>query len=209
MVPVYGSRNGLSYVGSRARFPDRSGTSSELGFMSAGRRKLAGAILRCPAGAQHGLADPAAIDRVDPVKVCILGKSDTPVSRLAQYLVENTHDVHLVSGLLEEEPPAGVRLHRIEMKGLSLFGAARKVRHIVSQVQPDVVHAFYLTSYGYLASALKDVPVLATAMGTDVFGAPELNRLLSPLRRRMALRAVGRADKIHSVAEHMTERLVQ
>jgi len=143
------------------------------------------------------------------VRTCILGKADVPVCNLAQYLVENGHEVHLVMALEEESPPIGVIPHRLEVRHkLDFFLSARKVCRIIERIRPDVVHAFYLTSYGYLASRIPAVPVLATSMGTDIFGAPELSRILAPLRTTLVRQAIRRADHLHSVAPAMSKRLI-
>lgn len=144
------------------------------------------------------------------MKVCILGESRfVPVRHLVRFLLARGDDVHVAGfGPLEFTPP--VTTHALELTSrLKLLAGRPTVRDLVRAIRPDVVHAFYLTSYGYLASSVEGVPVLATAMGSDVFGAPDLSRWLQPLRDRLVRAAVSRADRIHSVADHMTERLVK
>lgn len=142
------------------------------------------------------------------MRICILGDSRfVPVRNLAAYLAAVGVDVHLVGfGELEIGRPFATRALPDSRLGM-LFGRGR-VRDLVGRIAPDVVHAFYLTSYGFLASRIIGTPILVTGMGSDVFGAPDLSPWLRPLRDALARRALRRADRIHSVADHMTERLI-
>lgn len=143
------------------------------------------------------------------MRVVILGDSKfVPVRRLADFLVAEGHEVHLAT-FGKAELPAPAHTHRIRHRGrLGLLLARHAVGRWVASLRPDVAHAFYLTSYGFLASGIRDAPVLVSAMGSDVFGAPELSPFLAPLRRRLNRTALERADHVHSVATHMTDRLV-
>lgn len=144
------------------------------------------------------------------MKVCVIGGSEfVPVANLVEFLEARGDRVEVV-GFGQLEFPKGVRTHRLRLASkLGLFSARASVASLVRAMRPDVVHAFYLTSYGYLASAVDSAPVVATAMGSDVFGAPDLSRILQPLRNRLARVAIRRADRLHSVAEHMTARLLR
>lgn len=141
------------------------------------------------------------------MRICFLGDASwVPLQSLIEYVLDNGHDVHAIGS---GDFPKTVIHHLLPEGHISRILARRTVRRIVKRIRPSITHAFYLTSYGYLASGIRDSPVLATSMGTDVFGAPELSRFLRPLRNHFAKCAIRRADRIHSVAEHMTERLVE
>ena len=143
------------------------------------------------------------------MKIAILGDASfVPVQTLARFLLARGHTIELLTfGSQDLGPEIPVRsLSDLGRSGL-LLGRSR-VKRLVEQIRPDVVHAFYLTSYGWLASGLHGTPVLATGMGTDVFGAPDLSPLMKPLRLFLVKRALSRADLLHSVAEHMTRRMI-
>src|SRR5258708_32669943 len=64
-----------------------------------------------------------------------------------------------------------------------------KVRQLVRQIDPDTLHAHYVTSYG-LAGALADRhPLVITAWGTDVLVSPEESWIC----RQIVRFALGRA----------------
>lgn len=144
------------------------------------------------------------------MKVCILGESRfVPVRHLVEYLVARGDEVH-AAGFGPLAFDGRIATHPLETGSkVSVFLARPAVRDLIRKLRPDIVHAFYLTSYGFLSSRVQGTPVLATAMGSDVFGAPDLSRWLRPLRDRLTRAAIERADRIHSVADHMTEQLVR
>ena len=69
---------------------------------------------------------------------------------------------------------------------------ARRVRRMVRELRPDLVHALHLTSYGFLAALCGVRPTIVSVWGTDVLEAPRL----SPLHYLITRYALGRADHI-------------
>ena len=65
-------------------------------------------------------------------------------------------------------------------------GAARRA---VAALAPDIVHAHYVTSYGYLAARCGRQPLVMTAWGSDLLLTPAQN----PLIARLTAWTLGRA----------------
>ncbi|RMF45527.1 MAG: glycosyltransferase, partial [Anaerolineae bacterium] len=80
---------------------------------------------------------------------------------------------------------------------LSLPRAARVFRNLVSQVQPDLVHAMRIPYEG-MAAALGlehlSVPLLVSVWGNDF----TLHANSTPLMRRLTRRTLARADALHT-----------
>lgn len=68
-------------------------------------------------------------------------------------------------------------------------GAARRA---VAALQPDLVHAHYVTSYGYLAARVGAQPLVMTAWGSDLLVTPRQ----SPLMRWLTAWSLRRARLI-------------
>ncbi len=144
--------------------------------------------------------------------VCIFGDGfAVPVRNLSSFLAKEGWEVHVFS-FSATAPPDKVNAHVLPVgRRAGLIRIRSVVLDIAREFNPDVVHSFYLTSYGFGVCGLAgtETPVLSSAMGSDVFGAPELSRLMTPVRAWMAKKAITGADLIHSVAEHVTDRLVE
>ena len=101
----------------------------------------------------------------------------------------------------------GVAVHRLPTAGLGRAGyllALPALRQLSARLRPDVVHAQYLTSYGFLAAAARLRPLVVTAWGSDVLVSPQE----SALARWLVGRALRGADAVTTVAEHMNAAVV-
>ena len=101
--------------------------------------------------------------------------------RWAKFFVPK-HEVHLISLEAPSEKTSsidpekyeelGIKLQIIPRKGLNkLFGPSR-VRKLLREIKPNVVHAHYITHYGYLGATSGFHPLVMTAWGTDVLIEP-------------------------------------
>lgn len=114
---------------------------------------------------------------------------------------EGKFDVHLITS--RANPIEGVTIHEL---GFSLardswFHAhagfplrVLKIRRMVKEVAPDVLHAHYITNYGVCAALSGFHPFLLSAWGDDLTVDPERSRVKSYAVRF----ALGRADLVHT-----------
>lgn len=89
-------------------------------------------------------------------------------------------------------------------KAMYISGVPR-VRHLVRTLRPDVVHAHYLSSYGFVGALSGVHPLLVSVWGTDIYANPDR----SFLHRRLAEYTLGRADRISATSHVMAERTRQ
>jgi len=113
--------------------------------------------------------------------------------------------VHVAS--LRPAQIEGVNVHLLPTLGLGKLGyllSLSALRSLARQLQPDVVHAQYVTSYGFLAAAAGLAPLVVTAWGTDVLISPRESRAA----RWLAGRALRAADRVTTVADHMNAAVI-
>ena len=114
-------------------------------------------------------------------------------------------DVHIAS--FRPAEIAGVTVYELPTARWGKAGyllAVPALRRLFSALQPDVVHAQYVTSYGFIAAMARLKPLVMTAWGTDVLISP----YESTLSRWLATRALACADQVTTVAEHMNAAVV-
>ena len=119
---------------------------------------------------------------------------------------ERGHEVHLVSFRGANLP--GITLHKLNTYGLGRLGyflAIPQLRYLVSAIHPDITHANYVTSYGFIAAAAGLSPLVTTAWGTDVLISPWKSRFYFHLAKY----ALAKADAVTTVAEHMNESVAR
>ncbi len=123
--------------------------------------------------------------------------ADAPYIHTQRWVEHFTHagwETHVVT--FRPAEIEGAQVHYVA--GLERLGKlryllhARRVRRLVQELQPDLLHAMHLTSYGFLASLCKVRPTLTSVWGTDVLQAPRW----SPLHYWLTRHALSRADHI-------------
>jgi glycosyltransferase involved in cell wall biosynthesis len=97
----------------------------------------------------------------------------------------------------------GVAVHHVS--GAEALGKARylvnarRVKSLVHSLQPDLVHALHLTSYGFLGALAGFHPFVLSVWGTDVLEAPRL----TPFHRWLTRYALAHADTITATGLHL------
>jgi glycosyltransferase involved in cell wall biosynthesis len=75
----------------------------------------------------------------------------------------------------------------------------RRLRTLLEQADPDLVHAHYVSSYGFLGALANRHPYVVSVWGSDIYEFPTSGAV----QRRMVEFALGRADAICSTSEVM------
>jgi glycosyltransferase involved in cell wall biosynthesis len=100
------------------------------------------------------------------------------------------------SGRIKKALPVGLRTAIRQWVGpLTLPGGARRLRRILTEVRPDLVHAMRIPYEGMLAAlAEPEAPLLISIWGNDF----TLHSPSTPLMRRLTRRALARANALHT-----------
>lgn len=125
--------------------------------------------------------------------------------RWAKFFLNEGDEVHVAS--FRDASIPGVTTHLLPTFGLGKLGyllAFFYLRTLYLRLRPDVVHAQYVTSYGFLAALGGLHPLVLTAWGSDVLISPKK----SCLSRWLASYAVKRADAVTTVASHMNPAVI-
>ena len=78
-----------------------------------------------------------------------------------------------------------------------------EARRAIARLAPDLVHAHYVTSYGYLAARARRRPLVLTAWGTDLLVTPRQNpwmRALTAWTLRQASLVTGDSQELLEVS---------
>lgn len=141
------------------------------------------------------------------IKICFLADGQSiHTKRWCAYFVGGGYDVHLITFRNVEIP--GVSVHFIDCGPIQVTGNNKRfllkipaLRKLIRQINPDIVHAHYATSYGLAGALCGKRPLVVTALGSDVLISPFQSRLY-----KMLLRYVFRkADHITAMSDPMRE----
>lgn len=126
--------------------------------------------------------------------------------RWLRYFVERGHDVHLMT--VQPVPIEGVKLYDIRtgipFKPLHYAVALGRVKRILAEIKPDLLHTHFLTGYGYWGAFSGFHPNVLTVWGDDVYLTPQQ----SFLKGKLARAALRRADLVTGDSEDILEQAV-
>jgi len=123
--------------------------------------------------------------------------------RWVRHFVRLGWEAHVIS--FRPAQIEGATVHHID--GFESIGKARyviharRVRALVQELGPDLLHALHLTSYGFLAGLSGFQPSIVSVWGTDVLEAP----YLTPLHRWITKHALARAGAITATGLRLAE----
>jgi len=126
--------------------------------------------------------------------------------RWLRHFVARGHEVHLLT--VQPAPIEDVTVHDIRtgipLKPLHYLVALGKVKRVLTEVRPDLLHTHFLTGYGYWGAFSGFHPFIMTVWGDDVYLTPHQS-FLKGLLARYVLR---RADLVTGDSEDILEHAV-
>ncbi|MCI7165244.1 MAG: glycosyltransferase [Butyricimonas virosa] len=150
------------------------------------------------------------------MKVFILADAScVHTQRWANSLVNRDIDIYIFSLSKYDkklyDPRISIYDYGYDRKDTNIYGynwnklrylfSIKKIKKIIREIQPDILHAHYASSYGLLGALCNFHPYIISVWGTDVFDFPRF----SSLHRFSFQFALNKADIILSTSHIMAE----
>ncbi|SFW25873.1 glycosyltransferase [Chitinophaga sancti] len=147
------------------------------------------------------------------MKICFLSAGTfTHIQPYIDYFKEQGHEVHFIA--LSPSPERNVPVHnawegkeydvREKSNKYKYIKAAFRARKIIKGLQPDIIHAHYVTSGGLAAYIIHHPHTIVTAHGSDINASVK-----SPVWRFLLKRILGRAAAINVVSRELYDKVLQ
>jgi len=142
------------------------------------------------------------------MRICIISNPNSVhVLRSLDFLVGRGHELSLIgSAPLQHPLPADVRFldlpARFNVRKMRYGVWPLLVRRWVRQIQPDVLHAHFVDSAGWLGAQSGFHPFLLTAHGSDLLRLADRSRI----HRFNSMRALRKADFLTCVSPGLVEK---
>lgn len=141
------------------------------------------------------------------MKICYLSDANNyHTQKWCDYFVKKGYEIHVISLQPGKIPGAKVYAfdesnfnERSEASKLSYMRHRGRVRRLVHQIQPDILHAHYATSYGMLGASARYHPLIISVWGSDVYDFPTSG----PIHRWFLRQNLKPADMIMSTSKDM------
>jgi len=117
-----------------------------------------------------------------------------------RHFVKRGDEVHIAS--LVNAPIEGATVHpfwRPTGTKLDYFANMGRVKELIKVLQPEILHAHYATSYGFLGGLTNYHPYIVSTWGMDVLGFPET----SSLHRRLLIWNLSKADAVCATSRQL------
>jgi len=135
----------------------------------------------------------------------LAGSSYAGLTEWVKYFVTRDCEVHWVTfSTLPPEPIKKVKTHQI-VGTYNILSRVRYLRKVIKKINPDIVHAFHITSYGIPAALSCFHPLVLSALGSDIAIEPEKSRKTEFLVKFILKKAV----LVHTGHETGRKRLVE
>ena len=124
--------------------------------------------------------------------------------RWLRYFVGKGYDVHLIT--FTAKPIKGVKIHELRYFGKFAYPLRIwNIRKTVKEIDPDILHAHYISHYGVYAALSGFHPLVLSAWGSDITTDPQRSRIKKLLIRF----ALKKADLVHVSWETGRKRLIE
>ena len=143
------------------------------------------------------------------MKLCFIADATAVhTKRWVEYFSSTGHEVHLITYEPPSEPISGVQLHIVNSMFSNLYLAFPfrhlKIMRIVKKIKPDIVHAHFITKFGFHGALLGFHPLVMSAWGSDVLVIPYWSKLLWYFSK-FSLR---KADLVYATSGDVENKLV-
>ena len=141
------------------------------------------------------------------MRLCFLGPySCIHLQRWVRwFLASGRYEIHICSA--DGEPEENCFWHPLLPprfpKILSYIQNVYKLKNILKEIKPDILHCHFLSGYGYLGAACGFHPYILTVWGSDVYMHPHQ----SPLHNWLARYGLRKADLITGDAYDILEAI--
>jgi len=138
------------------------------------------------------------------LKVCYLANGQSVhTQKWVRYFADRGYNVHLVT-FNETRRIEGVKVRNLRYFSKWAYPSRIiEVKRAVKEIDPDVLHAHYVSHYGMYGALSGLRPFVVSAWGSDVLIEPEKSRI----KKFVVKYVLRKADVITCDAEHMREAM--
>jgi len=145
------------------------------------------------------------------MKICYIADAGSiHTQKWVRFFADGEHEVHLISLTSPVgNYPQNVNLYLIKglhgIRGVNHLFSMIQIKKMMKKINPDILHAHYVTDYGFWAALCRFHPLVVTPWGSDILISAQKSKL-SELKVKFALR---QADLITCDAEHLQHRITE
>lgn len=143
------------------------------------------------------------------MKICLIADATSVHSlRWAEYFIQRGDEVHLISYEHPQTNIQGINLHVIssffQNLYLSFIPRHIKIYFLVKKIKPDIIHAHFISKFGFHAAFLGIHPLVMSAWGDDILIIPHWSRFLWYFTKI----TLQKADLIYAASNDIKNKII-
>jgi len=149
------------------------------------------------------------------MRICYLANAQIVHTRKwVKFFADKGHEVHLIS--FEKAHVENVKMYNLKRPFALRFGLdfplkvsyARFIKRLIGRIDPDILHAHYLSDYGFYGALCGFKPFVVTAWGSDVLLVPSEGRRKYFVKKYIARYVIGKADLVTGDSRSLVRAIV-
>lgn len=145
------------------------------------------------------------------MKICYLADINSyHTKKWCKYFVSKGHDVHVIS--ISNGSCEGVNVHSLDLSStiskkekslgkLSYLNRIKRIKNIINEIKPDILHAHYASSYGLFGALSNYHPYIISLWGSDILLFPKEGFI----QKSIIKYNFRKADRIFSTSLYMKD----
>ncbi|MBU1627145.1 glycosyltransferase family 4 protein [bacterium] len=149
------------------------------------------------------------------MKICYLSENPLHLGKIMDYFSSRGHEVSYITFKENSRDNIG-NYHLwepIPRCYLTYFLNLYHIKNFLKEIKPDIIHAYYLTNFGFLGAYSGFKPFVVSAVGSDAlinpFKSESKKRIFTAFINGIVRYVIKKADIVISMATHMNENLLQ
>ena len=144
------------------------------------------------------------------MKILFLGEPDSPNT---QSWIEGLRDAGcdvILASVRSDGSDGAIPIGNINLPPrIRILTGTRQLKKIIAKEKPDILLAYRVTSYGYLAAKTNFHPLVLAAQNEQIVYLPNPSFIRYKFLERCAEFAISKADLMHSWGKNITDGLIK
>lgn len=149
------------------------------------------------------------------MRICYLANpSSIHTHKWVRYFVERGHEIYVIS--FEKGQIEGAKVHTLQLPVLVRsatfplkLASIYRIKMLIRNLKPDVLHAHYVTNYGFFGALCNYEPFVVTALGSDILSVTTESPLIRGIKKLITTYVAKKADVVTVDSNSLRKEIVK
>jgi glycosyltransferase involved in cell wall biosynthesis len=143
------------------------------------------------------------------MKICMIADATSIHSlRWANYFVSQGDEVHIITYESPRKEVPNIIFHVVKSRFGNLYldfiPRQLKISSIIDEIKPDILHAHFISKFGFHAAFIKHKPRIMSAWGSDILVLPNTSKFIKFFTKL----SLKKADVIYAASHNLHDKII-